>query len=102
MPVLHRLSQREGDASTDANKRRLLDAELGRDLLGSAEADAADAASQTVRVLRDQLNSMISRITFCSAQPAMIRSARLGPIPVTSRRRPGYTASAKARTSFFA
>src|SRR5215467_1400068 len=34
-------------------------------------------------------NSMISRITFCSAQPAMIRSARLGPMPVTSRRRPG-------------
>jgi len=24
-------------------------------------------------------NSMISRITLCSAQPAMIRSARLGP-----------------------
>src|ERR1700758_5615440 len=33
-------------------------------------------------------NSMISRITFCSAQPAMIRSARFGPIPVTSRRAP--------------
>src|SRR5689334_21672297 len=34
-------------------------------------------------------NSMISRTTFCSAQPAMIRSARFGPIPVTSRRRSG-------------
>ena len=32
-------------------------------------------------------SSMISRITFCSAQPAMIRAARFGPIPVTSRRR---------------
>src|SRR5215469_5073718 len=31
-------------------------------------------------------NSMISRITFCSPHPAMIRSARLGPMPVTSRR----------------
>src|SRR5436190_38055 len=28
---------------------------------------------------------MISRMTFCSAQPAMIRPARLGPIPLTSR-----------------
>src|SRR5271167_3815416 len=35
-------------------------------------------------------NSMISRITFCSAQPATMRSARFGPIPVTSRRRPGF------------
>jgi len=34
-------------------------------------------------------NSMISRIIFGSAQPAMIRSARLGPMPVTSRRREG-------------
>src|SRR6267142_1243571 len=34
-------------------------------------------------------NSMISRITFCSAQPPTMRSARFGPIPVTSRRRPG-------------
>src|SRR5260370_29808957 len=52
-------------------------------------------------------NSMISRITFCSAQPAMIRSARFGPMPVTSRRRLGScsmtsnTASLKARTSCF-
>ena len=32
---------------------------------------------------------MISRMTFCSAQHAMIRSARFGPMPVTSRRRLG-------------
>jgi hypothetical protein len=32
---------------------------------------------------------MISLMTFCSAQPAMILSARFGPIPVTSRRRSG-------------
>ena len=42
------------------------------------------------------------------AQPAMIRSARFGPMPVTSRRRLGScwmtsnTASPKTRTSFFA
>src|SRR6266436_4057214 len=34
-------------------------------------------------------NSIISRMTFCSAQPATMRSARFGPIPVTSRKRPG-------------
>src|SRR5215470_4145980 len=34
-------------------------------------------------------NSMISRMIPCSAQPAIIRSARLGPMPITSRRRPG-------------
>ena len=32
---------------------------------------------------------MISRITFCSAQPATMRAARLGPIPATSRSRSG-------------
>ena len=53
-------------------------------------------------------NSMISRITFCSAQPATMRAARFGPMPVTSRRRSGCcsirsnTASPKARTSFLA
>src|SRR5271169_52324 len=67
-----------------------------------------------MRTARDVLtpllcrNSMISRITFCSAQPAMICPARLGPMPVTSRRRDAScsmtsnTASPKARTSFFA
>ena len=34
-------------------------------------------------------NSMISRITFCSAQPRRISSARLGPMPGTSRKRSG-------------
>ena len=32
---------------------------------------------------------MISRTTFCSAQPAAMRAARTGPMPSTSRRRPG-------------
>ena len=51
---------------------------------------------------------MISRTAFCSAQAAVIRSARTGPMPPTSRSRPGSdsmtsnTRSPKARTSFFA
>jgi len=51
---------------------------------------------------------MISRTIFCSAQAPVIRLARVGPIPVTSRRRSGSasitsnTFSPKARTSFLA
>ena len=51
---------------------------------------------------------MISRITFWSAQPRRMRSARLGPIPSTSRRRSGLcsmmsnTPSANAWTSLLA
>src|SRR3984893_10611858 len=50
---------------------------------------------------------MISRTIFCSAQASVMRLARTGPIPVTSRRRSGSasivsnTFSPKARTSFF-
>ena len=53
-------------------------------------------------------NTMISRTTFCSAQAPVIRSCRTGPMPSTSRRRPGSssitskTLPPKARTSFFA
>ena len=32
---------------------------------------------------------MISRMAFWSAQPATMRAARLAPMPVTSRKRPG-------------
>ena len=56
MPFVHRLGERVGDPGTDADQRGLLDAELGRDLVGGSEADAADVAGQPVRVLRDQLN----------------------------------------------
>ena len=51
---------------------------------------------------------MISRTTFCSAQASVMRLARTGPMPVTSRRRSGSasivsnTFSPKARTSFLA
>ena len=48
---------------------------------------------------------MISRTAFCSAQASVIRFARIGPMPVTSRSRSGSasitskTFSPKARTS---
>ena len=41
---------------------------------------------------------MISRTTFCSAQAAVIRAARIGPMPVTSRSRSG-SASMMSNTS---
>ena len=52
--------------------------------------------------------TMISRITFWSAQPAMMRWARFGPMPVTWRSLSGScsitsnTASPNAFTSFLA
>ena len=58
MPFVHRLGERVGDAGTHADQRRLLDAELGRDLIGGAEANAADVAGQPVGVFRDQLDSI--------------------------------------------
>ena len=58
MPIVHRLGERIGDAGTYADQRGLLDAELGRDLIGGAEADAADVASQAIRVLRDEPNGI--------------------------------------------
>jgi hypothetical protein len=54
MPFIHRLGERVGDPGTYPDQRCLLDAELGRDLISRSEADAADVASQPIRVLRDQ------------------------------------------------
>jgi len=54
MPVVHCLRKRVGDTSTHADQRRRLYAELGRDLVGGAKADAADVAGQAVWVFRDQ------------------------------------------------
>jgi hypothetical protein len=54
--VIHRLGEGKGDAGAHADQRSLLDTELGRDLVGGAEADAADVAGQPVRVFRDQLD----------------------------------------------
>ena len=56
MSIIHGLSKRKGYAGTDADQRRLLDAEFRRDLVGSAETDAADVPSQAVWVFRDELN----------------------------------------------
>ena len=53
MPFVHRLGERVGDAGACADHRRLLDAEAGRDLVGAAEADAADVAREAVGVLGD-------------------------------------------------
>jgi len=39
MPFIHRLGERIGDPGADADQRCLLDAELGRDLIGRSEAD---------------------------------------------------------------
>ena len=53
-------------------------------------------------------NIMISRTAFCSVQAAVMRSARTGPMPSTSRNRSGSvsmtsnTCSRNTRTSFFA
>src|SRR6516165_7416624 len=66
MPFVHRLGQRVGDAGTHADQRRLLDAELARDLIRCTEADAADVAGQSVRVLRDELDS-ITAVGFVDA-----------------------------------
>ena len=56
MAVVHRLGERKGDAGPHSDQCRLLDAELGRDLVGGAEADATDIAGEAVGVFRDQLN----------------------------------------------
>ena len=44
MPLVHRLRQRVRDPGTYPDQRCLLDAELGRDLVGGAKADAPDVA----------------------------------------------------------
>ena len=58
MPVVHRFGKREGDSRTDADQRRLFDAELGSDLVGSEKADTADVSGQAIGVFRDQLNGV--------------------------------------------
>src|SRR6516225_4887979 len=48
MPLVHRFSEGKGDAGAHADRRGLFDAELGRDLVSGAKADAADVASQAI------------------------------------------------------
>ena len=69
MPFVHRLGQRVGDAGTHADQRRLLDAELARDLIRCTEADAADVAGQAIGVLRDELDG-IAAVGFVDAHGA--------------------------------
>src|SRR5207245_2550135 len=58
MPFIHRLCERIGDPGTYADQCRLFDAQLARDLVRRAEADASDIASQPIGVLRDEPNGI--------------------------------------------
>src|SRR4051794_2857470 len=48
----------EGDAGPHPDHGRRLDAEPGGDLVGGAEADAADVAGQAVEALADHLDRL--------------------------------------------
>ena len=58
MAIVHRFGERKRDPGANPDQRGLFDAEPGRDLVGGAEADAADVACQAVGVFRDQLDSI--------------------------------------------
>src|SRR6266446_7691543 len=69
MPFIHRLCERIGDPGTYADQCRLFDAQLARDLVRRAEADASDIASQPIGVLRYEPNG-ISAVSFVDAHRA--------------------------------
>jgi hypothetical protein len=58
MPLVHRLSERVGNAGAHADRRGLFDAELGRDLVSGTEADATDVASQAIGIFLDALDGL--------------------------------------------
>ena len=58
MALVHRLRQGEADPGADPHHRILGDAELGCDLVGRLEADAADVAREAVRVLADHRHGL--------------------------------------------
>jgi hypothetical protein len=58
MPFVHRLRKGVGNPRTYADESRLLDAKLGGDLVGGAEADAADVTRQAIWVFCDELNGI--------------------------------------------
>src|SRR5215472_11989835 len=91
MAFVHRLRQRIGDPGANAGHRRLLHAELHGDGVGGLEPNAVDVARKAGAVPTPWLcrKTMISRTTFCSAQAAVMRLARMGPMPSTSCRRWG-------------
>ena len=58
MLLVHRFSDRVGNAGAHADRRGLFYAELSRDLVSGAEADAADVASQAIGIFRDALDGL--------------------------------------------
>ena len=58
MALVHRGGQRIRDPGPQAHRRGRRDAEVGGDLVGGAEADAADVAGEPVGVLRDDLHGV--------------------------------------------
>jgi hypothetical protein len=58
MAVIHRLRQRKRDTGATPDEGRLFDAELGRDLIGSGKADAANVACEAIGIFRDQPNGI--------------------------------------------
>jgi hypothetical protein len=58
MTVVHRLGQGIGDAGSDADHRRLLDAEFHRDRISGLEPNSADVPRQPIGVLRHDLDGV--------------------------------------------
>ena len=54
MPIVHGLRKGVRNAGAHTDERGLLDAELGCNLVGGAEANAADVASQPIRIFGDK------------------------------------------------
>src|SRR3984893_13067346 len=77
MPFVHCLGESVGNAGAHTDQRGLLDAELSRDLIGGAEADAADVASQALGVLRNELDGL-GAVGFVDAHRARASNAVAG------------------------
>ena len=60
MTLIHGLSERVADPGTDPDQRRLLDPDLGCDLVGGTEPDPTDVPRQTVRVLTDHPHGIVA------------------------------------------
>ena len=58
MAFVHRLGQRIRNPRANPDHRSFFDAELHGDRVGGLEADAADVASQPIRVLRHDLDGV--------------------------------------------
>jgi len=112
MALVHRLGQRIGDAGPHPDHGGLVDAEPHRDGIGGLKPDATDVAGQAIGILRHHLHGIAAvglvdahgprradtmavqedhdlADTLCLAHAAVMRPARIGPTPSTSRRRSG-------------